>query len=254
MSNMHISESIKIALSNFKRHKIRTGLSMLGIIIGILAVSMILSLGRGVKGYVNEQVTSFGTNLVTVATQVPGKGAMGSLTSMVKGTTITTLKQEDFEAIEKGFNFVEGQTCYTFSQVWTTYQGKENNAYLFAATPEYINIDQQAKIKTGRFYNEREEKANQKVVVLGTTAKENLFGGKSALGKTIKIREKGFKVIGVMEERGQMGTFNYDNMIATPLSTAQNTILGIDYVNEGMIKVKPETNMSLATQRITSLM
>ena len=251
---MKITESTKIALSNFKRHKIRTGLSMLGIIIGILAVSMILSLGRGVEAYVNEQVTSFGSDLVTISTQVPGKGTMGSLTSMVKGTTVTTLKEGDFRAVESSFDFVESTTCYTFSQVWVTHQGQENNSYLVAATPEYIDIDQQANLAEGRFYNEREHKGNQKVAVLGSQAKVNLFGKSSALGKSIKVKGDNYKVVGVLEERGQMAGFDYDNMISIPLNTAQNTLLGIDYVNEGLLKMKPGTDMSIATQRMSSLM
>jgi len=248
-----IKKELQIALDNFKRHKVRTVLSMLGIIIGILAVSMILSLGQGVKGYVNNQVTSFGTNIITVATKVPGKGNIGSMTSMVQGITITSLKQDDFEAIEK-FDFVSKTTCYNFSQTWVTHEDKENNSYLFASTPEYINIDEQAKLKKGRFYNEQENKAAQKVVVIGSSAKESLFEEKSAINKEIKIKGSTFKVIGVLEERGQMAGFNYDNMVYVPLKTGQKVILGVDYVMEGMAKIKPNTNMEIASNRITSLM
>lgn len=244
---------LQLTLDNFKRHKVRTGLSMLGIIIGILAVAMILSLGRGVKSYVTGQVSSFGTDLVTVATKVPDKGTVGTMTSMVKGITITTLKKSDFEAMKK-FDFVSNTTSYTFSQSWASHQEQENNVYLFATTPPYINIDQQAEMKKGRFFNEREQRGAQKVAVLGSEAKSNLFGEKSAVGKEIKIKGKTFKVIGVMKERGQMAGFNFDNMVAVPLKTGQKVLLGVDYVMEGMAKIKPGTDMNTASQRITSLM
>ncbi len=158
---MMFKQELQLALANFKRHKVRTTLSMLGIIIGILAVSMILSLGRGVENYVNSEVTSFGSDLITVATKVPGKGTIGTMTSMVQGITITSLKQEDFQAMEE-FDFVEKQTSYNYSKLWTSHGDKENNSFLLATTPQYINIDRQANIKEGRFYKERETKPPRK--------------------------------------------------------------------------------------------
>lgn len=226
---------------------------MLGIVIGILAVAMILSLGQGVKSYVTSQVTSFGTNIIDVATRVPGKGTMGTMTSMVQGITITTLKKSDFKAIER-FEFVEETTCYTFSQGWTSYKDQENNSYFFATTPSYIDIDQQAEMKKGRFFNEREQRGAQKVAVLGSEAKSDLFGEKPAVGKEIKIKGKTFKVVGTLQKRGQIAGFNFDNMVAVPLKTGQKVLLGVDYVMEGLAKVKPDTNMRVATERITSLM
>lgn len=252
MSNMFI-KSVKIALANFKRHKVRTFLSILGIVIGIVSVTMILSLGRGVKSYVTGQISAFGTDIIDVATKVPGKGTLGTMRSMVKGITITSLKKEDFEAMEN-FDFVTAQTSYAFGKSWTSYKEEENNAFLFATTHQYINIDKQAKIAEGRFYNQREQKAAQKVVVLGPEVRQNLFGEQSALGKEIKIKGKTFKVIGVFQERGQVAGFNFDNLAAVPLKTGQKFLLGIDHVVEGLVKVKPNTDMPVAVSRIESLL
>jgi len=252
-NKMTIKDSTKIALDNFKRHKIRTFLSMLGIVIGILSVSMILSLGQGVTGYVTGQITAFGTDVIDVATKVPGKGAMGTLSSMVQGVTVTSLTREDFEAMEE-FDFVTNQTSYAFGQAWTSHKDKENNSFLFITTADYSSIDKQAKIAEGRFYNEREDEAAQKVVVLGKDVREELFENKPALGKKVKIKGHAFKVIGVFQKRGQIAGFNYDNLVTMPLKTGQKLILGIDHVVEGLVKVKPDTNISVAVSRIESLL
>ncbi len=250
---MFIRESIKIALLNFRRHKARTFLSILGIVIGILSVSLILSLGQGVKGYVTGQITAFGTDIIDIATKIPDKSMMGSATSMVQGITVTSLKKEDFEAIAK-FDFVTSQTSYNLGSAWASYRGEENDTLLFVVSCQYINIDEQAKIAEGRFYTEQEGKASQRVVVLGKDVKRNLFGEQPAIGKSIKIKGQAFKVIGVLQERGQMAGFNYDNLAMIPLKTGLKTLLGVDYVIEGLVKIKPGTDMSLAVSRIESLL
>jgi len=250
---MSIKESTKIALRNFKRHRGRTFLSILGIVIGVFSVALILSLGQGVKGYVMNQITAFGTNIIDISVKIPGKSTMGTVTSMAQGVTITSLKQEDFEAIAK-FDFVIAQTSYNTSKAWINYRDKENNTLLLMTSHQYLNIDQQEKIAEGRFYTEREEKSFQKVAVLGKDVAENLFGEQSAVGQSIKIKGESFKVIGTLQKRGQMAGFNYDDLAFIPLKTGLKTLLGVNYVMEGLVKVKPDTDMPLAVSRIESLL
>jgi len=118
----------------------------------------------------------------------------------------------------------------------------------------YIDIDQQEKIATGRFYTEQEENSFQKVVVLGKDVKEHLFGEQLAVGKSIKIKGESFKVIGVLQKRGQMAGFNYDDLAFIPLQTGLRIILGVDHVMEGLVRIKPDTDMSVAVSRIESLL
>jgi len=250
---MSFLDAIKISISNFKKHKVRTTLSVLGVVIGILSVSLIVSLGQGVKGFVTSQISSFGTNTIDIATKVPGKGLVGSATSMVEGVQITTLKKEDFEAM-MAFDFVEDQTSFVMTQVRTSYLNQENQAYLFATNSNYIDIDGQSEIKTGRFFTERENAGLKKVVVLGTEAKRSLFGRRTAIGKNVKIKNNNFKVIGILTERGEIAGFNYDDLIITPLETGQKIILGVNHVMEGLVKVKPGTDIDTAVARIENLM
>lgn len=126
---MSIRDSIKIALVNFKKHKVRTFLSVLGVVIGILSVSLIVSLGQGVKGFVTSQVSQFGSNIIDISSKVPGKGVMGTVTSGVQGIEVTSLKESDFEAM-LNFDFALNQASFSLGQVWTQYRSQENQAYL----------------------------------------------------------------------------------------------------------------------------
>lgn len=250
---MSIRESTKIALRNFKRHQGRTFLSILGIVIGVFSVALILSLGQGVKSYVMSQITAFGTDIVDITVKIPGKSTMGTVTSMAQGITITSLKQEDFEAIAE-FDFVLDQTSYNTSKAWANYRDKENNTLLLMTSHQYLNIDRQEKIAEGRFYTAQEESSFQKVVVLGKDVEENLFGEQSAIGQSIKIKGESFKVIGTLQERGQIAGFNYDDLAFIPLKTGLKILLGVDYVMEGLVKIKPDIDMSLVVSRIESLL
>ncbi|MFW6282706.1 MAG: ABC transporter permease [Minisyncoccales bacterium] len=250
---MNLKDAAKTGYSNFKKHKVRTLLSILGIVVGILSVTLIVSLGQGVKGYVTSQVNAFGNDIIDVAIKVPGKGNVGTLTSMAQGINITSLKREDFEAIEK-FDFVEAQASYNVSQDWASYKNKENRSFLIASGADYLKVDRQAKIDKGRFFTEAEDKGAKRVAVIGSNTKEELFGEEDPIGKNIRIKGKSFKVIGIMKERGQVGGFNFDNLIGIPLKTGQKIIMGTDHVTEGLVKVKSGTNMDLAVSRIESLL
>ncbi len=250
---MKLKDAVKIAYSNFKKHKLRTLLSVLGIVVGILSVTMIVSFGQGLKGFVSSQVSAFGDDIIDVVVKVPGKSNFGTVTSMAQGVTITTLTSDDFEAMEE-FDFVESQTSYNGTQEWVTYRNEENRSFLIASGADYINIDKQAKIAEGRFFTESEDKGVKKVAVIGSNTKEELFGNEQAVGKNIKIRGKSFKVVGVMQERGQIGGFNFDNLVGIPLKTGQKLVMGIDHVTEGLVKIKPGTDSALAVSRIENLL
>lgn len=250
---MSIRDSAKIALVNFKRHKIRTFLSVLGIVIGILSVSLIVSLGQGVKSFITSQVTMFGSDIIDVTTKVPGKGTVGTAVSMVQGVNITTLGEADFEAMEE-FDFVQNHAGFFMGQVQAARGNEDKRVFVFATGSQYPNIDQQTKIDTGRYFNQNENKGLQRVAILGQQVQKELFGNDDPVGGSLKIGDHKFKVIGVTEERGQMAGFDYDDIVMMPLRTGQKLIFGVDHVMEGLVKVKEGTDMDLAVARIESLL
>ncbi|HMB66136.1 MAG TPA: ABC transporter permease, partial [Patescibacteria group bacterium] len=195
----------------------------------------------------------FGSNIIDITTKVPGKSSVGTAVSMAQGINVTTLKEGDFEAMEQ-FDFVASQASLTMGQTWTTYRNEEMRIFVLGSGPAYNKIDQQAGVLKGRYFNNSENKSMQKVTVLGKDVKEELFGENDPIGKSIKIKNYNFKIIGVMEERGEMAGFNYDEIAWVPLRTAQKVIFGVDHVMEGLVKIQEGTDMDLAVARIESFL
>jgi putative ABC transport system permease protein len=231
-------KAIKIASTGLKTNKTRTGLTVLGVVIGIAAIVIVMSAGEGVKGLLLGQVEAFGTNILEVEVKVPvtskakGQGEaaadiQGGM-SMATGVVITTLTLGDMEDIDKLEN-VKMSYSGILGQELASYGSELRKAYLFGTNAEFINVDQ-SEVEFGRFFTDFEDKGLSQVAVLGSEIKEKLFGESDAIGKNIKIRKRNFKVIGIMKERGATMGFSWDDQIYIPVRTAQKKVLGINHV------------------------
>ncbi|MFH0928059.1 MAG: ABC transporter permease [bacterium] len=235
---MKLIPTIQTGVRNLRRYPLRTILSILGIVIGIFAVSLTVSLGNAVQDFVLEQITSFGTGIVTVNPKLPGSSLIGTATARVQGIEATTLKRADVEAF-KLFPFAEEVAAYSTAQQWAVYGNKEKSLFIIAATAGYLAIDGQAVLEQGRFYSDSEERAGKKLVVLGSSAREKFFGAGSGIGEYVRIGNATYEVIGSFKPRGASFGFNLDDLAIVPLKAAQQSFLGVDYVSEGGIKLKP---------------
>ncbi len=219
------SDSFKIALNAIKRQKKRAALTMLAISIGIAAAITILAAGKGIQKLVVGQLDAFGPDTLYIETKIPSKKANsgGSV-----GITITTLNDKDIELVNKHPNIIaaNGQVS---GQEAVSYGGQIKKIMLSGkgySAPEVETF----KLSEGRFYTKEEEDSLSTVAVLGSTAKDKLFGDDTAVNKIIFIRGKPFKVIGVSEKRGAAFFLDLDNVITIPTKTMQKRLLGVDYV------------------------
>ncbi|MDP2708438.1 MAG: ABC transporter permease [bacterium] len=229
---MNFITIIKISLRQIKANKLRTGLTVLGIVIGIAGVIIVFSAGEGVRGLINDQIESFGgTDLIETEIKIPTgkKGAAAeqqNAVAIAQGAQITTLTLDDYHDlldlpnVKNGYAVVIGQELASYGQ-------QTERASIFGATASLIEIDK-TKIAAGRFYSDEEDKFQQTVIVLGSKIKNKLFGQSDPLGKYVKIRKTKFRVIGVAEERGAVFTFDYDNFIYMPVRTLQKKVLGVN--------------------------
>lgn len=226
---MNLNNYITLALHNFKRHLTRSLLTSLGIVIGIAAVIIVISAGQGVKGFLVDQLESFGSNLLQIETKIP---SLGSQTDEAQargfGTVVTTLTLDDMLAIRKHPNIVNNYAGQIGQEV-AQGPGTKKTVSLFGSTTTVQNIDT-AKVAEGRFFTEEEDAALARVAILGSKVASDLFGNTNPVGQFIKIKQKSFKVIGVMEPRGAALFFDYDVYVYIPIRTMQKQILGIDYV------------------------
>lgn len=247
--------SIKLAFYNLRVNIGRTLLSLSGIVIGVSSVILVLSLGAGVEKFVLEQVESFGTNIIEIEIKVPktGKTSAQNIGGMVGGAQITTFKLEDAEEASELSN-IAGWYAGIMGQQIASYKTQNKQALIMGTTAEIENVDEQLVVEEGRFFSPDEDEDLKQVVVLGSDFKEDFFGGKKALGEIIKIKGQPFKVIGILEERGGTGFFNFDTLIYLPLQTLQKKLMGVDYIQFALYKLKDIDKLELTTLGLTDLM
>ncbi len=242
-----------LALQGLKTNKGRTILTTIGIIIGIATIVIVLSAGRGLENFIFKQIESFGADTIEIEIKVPSVSDLEMATSIVGGAEITTLKVEDFEAVKELQN-IDDYYAAVLGQYKSVYKNQSTRAMIFAVTASLPRIDTDTKIQEGRFFNEREDSSQARVVVLGPDIKDTLFGGENAIGKTIKINQVSFKVIGVTEPRGNLMYFNFDKMIYLPLQTGQKQLLGINHVMYGFLTLNDTTKTDQTVADINSIM
>ena len=243
-------ESIIIALEGLKSNKLRSILTMLGIIIGVGAVIAMVSIGMGVQQKVQSSIASLGSNLLIV---MPGSNAPPGTVRLAAGSNIT-LTNQDAKAIQKqvgGINFVLPAVSSQYqvihgNQNWkTSVQGTTTD---FLAVRNYV-------LSAGSFFSSRDDDSRARVAVLGQTVATNLFGVASPVGKMIRINKAPFRVVGVLASKGQssMGQ-DQDDLVIVPLATAQDRLMGISYLNNISIQAKNSEVIDKVQEDVTSLL
>ena len=215
--NLNMFQSIRIALRSITANKLRASLTMLGVIIGVMAVVAMLSVGRGAQSAITNQITSIGTNLLYIragATQSSGvKTAEGSA---------TTLTKEDAAALEGIANIIGvAPQAESFGQL--AYLANNSNARVLGITPEYLDT-MNVKLASGEFISEANVTASSAVVVLGSSTATSLFDTADPIGQSIRISGQNFRVIGVMESKGGTGFMNTDTQVYVPITTAMTRL------------------------------
>lgn len=255
---MNISSVFKQSFIALKANKLRSFFSILGIVIGVAAVVIILSLGQGLKGLVTNEIEAFGPNLLDIAVKIPGADQMSTVISMVQGVKITTLKHKDVDTLKdkERFPYIEAVSGQAFGQEWISYEGEEKQVLIYGGSADYLEIMKTSKIDKGRFYTQEEDDGLEKVVVLGSGIAEDFFKGEDFIGKKIKIKGQSFKVIGSLESQGGMifGGIDINNFLYIPLQTALKQILGIDYLSEIILVVQDQKYMTQAIAEISNML
>ncbi|MEK7105245.1 MAG: ABC transporter permease [Patescibacteria group bacterium] len=221
---MHIRDLLQTSTESLRRNTSRSLLTILGIVIGIAAVILMLSLGQGAQGYVLGQVADLGSDLIFVEA---GSGdTEGGPPSPFVEQTITL---DDAEALERlgPFSFVSS-TLITSSSV--SYAENSSFTQVSGVDEHQLNIFP-ADLVSGRFIDADDVRSHSRVAVLGYDIAKELFGDQDPLGESIKIKNLATRVIGVLEPQGSRFFTNLDEQIYIPVTTAQRELLGVDYVN-----------------------
>lgn len=248
---MRILEYIFPSLRLIMRNRLRSFLTMLGIIIGVMSVVVIMSVGAGAQSLIVNQVNSLGSNLVGV---LPGKSEEDGPPAAAYGIVITTLKSADLDAIlSQGNEHVLAGTGYVRGADTVTSGEAEADTSFVGVHASYPDVEN-VTIASGRFFTLEEDNSLAKVVVLGSETAADLFDTTDPIGRSVKIKKINFTVIGVLEERGVSGFQNQDAQIFVPINTAQKLLLGIDHVTFMRFKIDEAAYVDSSMEYMSSVL
>ncbi|HEV8354138.1 MAG TPA: ABC transporter permease [bacterium] len=247
---MNLRTSLQIALRSLAANKLRSILTMLGVIIGVGAVVSMVSIGAGARQSVAQQVTALGSNLLIIfpgnVSQLGVRQGLGSR---------QTLTMDDAEAIGAEVPEVEAVTA-EFGRTAQVVAGNQNtNTNVNGVTPAYPLV-RNFNVQEGSFFTDAEMDSRARVAVLGRTVVETLFGDRNAapIGASIKINHATFTVIGVMEEKGATGFNDRDDVVFVPLTTAQRRLFGATFVRSIYVKVRSADEMNAAMEQVETVL
>jgi len=240
----HFRQALRALLAN----KVRSALSLLGILIGVAALIAMLALGKGAKESIETRLASLGTNLLTLR---PGSARTGAVA--LEAGTVSRLTLDDAKEIIAEIPSVDRVAPAVNGRGQAVYGGNNWNTRILGTTWDYA--DMRASQPTfGRFFTDEEDRRRERVAVLGQTVVRELFGDSSPLGETIRINRVSFQVIGVLPEKGTTGFRDEDDVIVMPLQTAMRRLLGRDYVDSIDIEVASAPEMEEAQSAVQELM
>ena len=245
---MNPLEAVRVALTSLKANKLRSILTMLGVIIGVGSVITMVGIGRGARADIEDRIRSMGTNLLTVW---PGQARRGRLWGGVGSSD--SLSLEDAEAIGRKHPGVQVAPHVTGS-VQVKWRNQNTNTSVNGTTPEYVTVNNHP-VESGRFFHEREVRGARPVCLVGTTVIENLFGRSDPVGERIRIKNIPFEVIGVLKQKGSGGGHrDPDDIIVVPVSVAMRRLFGRDYVNRIFVAANQGRPLWETADDITKLM
>ena len=240
----HIHQGFKALCAN----KVRTALSMLGILIGVAAVVAMLALGSGARKAIQDQLASLGSNLLSVR---PGAVRVGGVAMEIGAVTRLTL--DDVRAVEENLPFVKKASPGVMGRGQVSYLNKNWNTQVLGVGPSYADM-RAAQPVAGRFFDEEEDRKRTRVAVVGATVVRELFGDQNPIGERIKINKVSFRIIGLLPERGAAGWRDQDDVILLPVRTAMHRLLGKDYIDYIDIEVAQASQLEAVQQQAKAMM
>ncbi|MFA6600158.1 MAG: ABC transporter permease [Candidatus Omnitrophota bacterium] len=239
----HFFQAFRMIASN----KLRSCLSMLGVLIGVACVITMLALGRGARESITEQLSRMGSNLIGIRS---GSVKVHGVSSEAGATTRFTL--DDVAAICETVPGIVRAAPQVQGGAQAVYGNKNWSTRVIGTTPEYAPMKNQEPAM-GRFFTEDENRARRRVVLLGETVARELFGEENAIGKTIKLNRIYFQVIGLLPSLGGSTWHDQDDVVVVPLMTAMSRLLGKDYLDQMDVEVATVGQMKDAEESIRNL-
>jgi putative ABC transport system permease protein len=247
---MKFSKSLSLSIEILAAHKLRTLLSVLGIVVGVAAVILMVSAGKGAEKQILDRIRQMGTNLITVS---------AGQTKIIAGrqrqmSTVTTLVAEDADAVQAECPSVALAAPAIDKKLAIRWDAENANTTVLGVTPEGFQIRNIA-IDSGRIFDQDECRGRRRVAVLGPTVVENLFLGTDPVGLTFRIGRVPFEVIGVTESKGvDANGQDQDDLVIVPLETAMRRLMNVDYIRTVYVQSESSDMLDKAETEIRELL
>ena len=246
---MSPSELLRVGVQALSRNRMRSGLTVLGIVIGVAAVIATLAIGQGARAAVQAQIRALGANTLTV---LPGTiTASGARSGM--GST-TTLTPDDAVAIKAECPAIEAVAPAVRTVAQVVYGNMNWSTAIQGTTPEFVFV-RQWPVANGVFITDSDVRGAAKVCVLGQNVAQQLFAGADPVGQTVRIKDMPFRVVGVLTAKGGQGFGgNQDDIVIVPITTVQRKLMAITYVQSIAVSAVGEKEVNDASSQITDLL
>ncbi|MCX6555626.1 MAG: ABC transporter permease [Candidatus Aminicenantes bacterium] len=240
---------IKVAFKSIVKNKMRTLLTMLGIIIGVGAVIVMVAIGKGAEMRIQNQIASMGTNLLTIF-----PGSMQSRGVHMGPDTGVQLTLEDVDKLKKNTTFIVAVSPMVRAGAQIIGGSGNWNTSVWGVSEQYLEIRDWA-LASGEFFSTADIRAQNKVCVIGQTIVKNLFANEDPIGQLLRVRNVPFRIIGVVKERGQ-GAFgqDQDDLLIAPYSTVLYRLSGHVHVNQILLRAASLEQMAQAQAEITAIL
>jgi macrolide transport system ATP-binding/permease protein len=243
-----LKENLSMAVASIFSNKLRSFLTMLGIIVGVAAVITMIAIGQGASASITKRISQMGANLLMVRAGSFRQGGVRTAAG-----SVVTLKYDDAQAILQDCPSVDKVVAVISRNAQVVYGDQNANTSVNGVTPDYPTV-RNFPVETGSFITDDDNRLLRRVAVLGKTVVSELFGNQDPIGQYMKINRIIFQVIGVMSTKGTAGPQDQDDVVFVPLFTAQKRLFGMDNISRIDVEAKSQSVMSQADTEITYLM
>ncbi len=249
---MTLRETLRIALGGIMANKLRSGLTILGMTIGVASVIVLVAVGNGSKQQVQAGIQALGSNVLLVQ----AGGARGGPGFFGGDASTISLTQADATALQDAFNAPDVKSASPVVTASSTALVAGSVSYTSSVTgtvPSYAQA-RNYKVADGALFTNADVKQHARVVVIGPTVAENLFSGANPVGQSIKMGGSSFTVVGVTKAKGSNGVTDQDDVVLAPLTAVQDVLSGYGSVNQIVVQARSEKSLDSAQAEVTAIL
>jgi putative ABC transport system permease protein len=244
-------ETVRVAFAGLVANKLRSALTILGLMIGVGSVIVLIAVGTGSSNAVHAQIDALGSNVLLVQS-VPSLGGLRGTSS-----STTALTRADATALENTFaapDLASVSPVVTANGVTLTYNGATYTPSSFVGTTPSYEATRSYKAAAGSWFTSGQESSHSRVLVVGPTVVSQLFGGQDPVGDTVQVNGTSYQIIGVTTSKGSNGTSNQDDVAFAPLTAAQDTLTGYGSINQIVVQAKSPQQLGAAQTEVTQIL